>query len=271
MLFLYFLVYHLSLNDWFFILFLFYHFFFVRFFQLLTLFLVLINDLIRIFNILFNLVNIQIHLSHKINFYLLLLWIENVVLISELLCLMLYLLSILENLLFFLIEPIYLFFLTFVFLLKGWTYFCFSFNLFFSLFQFILHSNNLHMKIFCTFSIMIWWIFNFQKMLFQFLLLFCQLNIFCLNRFNFLHIVLKISMKPFNVISRFLIHLFSFFNFWIVMLYNWLHSLLSVANILLHFLATIHYLLFSILCLINLAFILCLLNLVLWFSFFERP
>lgn len=108
-------------------------------------------------------------------------------------------------------------------------------------------------------------------MFFQFLLLLCQLYIFCLNRFNFLHIVLKISMKSLNIISRFLIHLFRFFNFWVVMLYNWLHSLLCVANILLHFLTTIHYLLFSILCLINLAFILCLLDLVLWFSFFERP
>lgn len=218
-----------------------------------------------------NLVYVKIHLGHEINFYLLLLRIENVVLISELLCFMLYLLCILKNLFFLFFKSIYFLFLTFIFLLKGCTYFGFSFNLLFSLFELILHSNNFHMKIFCTFGIMIWWVFNFQKVFFQFLLLFCQLDIFCLNSFNFLHIVLKISMKPFDVISRFLIHLFCLFNFWVVMLYNWLHSLLSVANILLHFLTTIHYLLFSILCFVNLAFILCLLDLVLRFGFFERP
>ena len=190
MLFLYFFIYHLRFNYRLFILFLFNHFFLVRFFQLLTLFLVLINDLICVFDVLFDLVDIQIHLGHEINFDLLLLWIENVVLISELLCFMLYLLSILENLFFFLFKPVYFFFLTFIFLLKSCTYFGFSFDLLFSLFEFILHSNDFHLKIFCTFGIMIWRVFNFQKVFFQFLLLLCQLDIFCLNSFNFLHIVL---------------------------------------------------------------------------------
>lgn len=55
------------------------------------------------------------------------------------------------------------------------------------------------------------------------------------------------------------------------MLDDGLHALLGVPDVLLHALSGVHYLFFSVLCVVYLSLVLCLLDFILRFSLFEGP
>lgn len=78
-------------------------------------------------------------------------------------------------------------------------------------------------------------------------------------------------MEAINIISGFFIHLFGLFDLGVVVLNNGLHIFLRVANVLLHLLSAVHYLLLAVLGVVDLPLILCFLNLVLGLRLLECP
>lgn len=112
-------------------------------------------------------------------------------------------------------------------------------------------------------------ILDFEHMLLKFLLLLMKFNVFHLYGLDFLHVFLKVSVEPFNVVSSFFIHLFRLLNLRIVVLNDRLHSLFCVPDVLLHSLASVHNLLFTVFGVIDLSFVLSFLDFVLRLGFFE--
>lgn len=134
-----------SLDNKFLKLLLFYSFFFVGLFEFLTLFSVLIDNLIGIFYILLNWIDIEINCIHKIYFDLLFFWLYNAILVSNLFSLMSDLLSVLNCILFLFFQFISLLLLIFLFFFESVTYFNFSLDFFSSFLQLIMHSYNFYM------------------------------------------------------------------------------------------------------------------------------
>jgi hypothetical protein len=55
-------------------------------------------------------------------------------------------------------------------------------------------------------------VLDLEHVLFEFFLLLMKFNVFHLNGLDFLHVVFKVTVKAFDVVACFLVHLFGLFD-----------------------------------------------------------
>ena len=155
----------------------------------------------------------------------------------------------LESLVLFSSEGLNLLFLLLHFFPEGGAYLFLPFDFLPQIFEFGLHSHNLNVQIFSTFSIVIRRIFDFQSDFLLFLFFFLKFCVLFFNVENSLHIELQISLKVLDSILGLLVHGLILLDVNLKLIQFGLHFLLCIFEVILHLLFGVDNLFLQLICL----------------------